>query len=137
MILIDTTPLVALIDPRDALHRKATADLDRLARQPLATCAGVLVETCFLLTHSVQRQRLERLLIDLDVQALGPSAEAGPWGEVFRWLAHYADHEPDWVDAELAVAAGRDKKVRVWTYDREFATTWRRLDGSKIPLAVR
>jgi hypothetical protein len=28
-------------------------------------------------------------------------------------------------------------KIAVWTYDREFRTTWRRLDGRAIPLAVR
>ena len=38
----------------------------------------------------------------------------------------YADHEPDWADACLAVLSGRDHDLKVWTYDREFRTTWRR-----------
>jgi hypothetical protein len=53
------------------------------------------------------------------------------------WLAKYADDEPDWADACLAALSGRDKDLTVWTYDREFQTTWRRLNGTAIPLAVR
>jgi len=57
--------------------------------------------------------------------------------EVFRWLARYAEHEPDWADGYLAVVSERKKDARVWTYDRAFRTTWRRPRGTRIPLAVR
>lgn len=59
------------------------------------------------------------------------------WDEVFAWLAKYADHEPDWTDACIAALCGRDKRLKVWTYDREFRTTWRRPDGRPIPLAIK
>jgi predicted nucleic acid-binding protein len=59
------------------------------------------------------------------------------WLDVLDWLAKYADHEPDWADACLAVLSGRDKELKVWTYDREFRTTWRRPNGTIIPMAVR
>ena len=36
---------------------------------------------------------------------------------------------------ELAVVAGVERRARVWTDDRELRTTWRRLDGTRIPLA--
>jgi hypothetical protein len=29
--------------------------------------------------------------------------------EVLDWLTEYADHEPDWADACLAILSGRDK----------------------------
>jgi hypothetical protein len=45
-------------------------------------------------------------------------------------------HDPDWTDAYLAVVAGTDPRFKVWTYDREFRTTWRRRDGTVIPLAM-
>ena len=48
----------------------------------------------------------------------------------------YQDHEPDCADAYLAVVAGRDRRFRVWTYDRESRTTWRCPDGRVIPLAL-
>jgi hypothetical protein len=58
------------------------------------------------------------------------------WSDVFAWLDLYAEHDPDWADGYLAVLSGRDRHARVWTYDREFSTIWRRLDGTRIPLAV-
>jgi hypothetical protein len=34
------------------------------------------------------------------------------------------------------VVAGREGRARVWTFDREFRTIWRRPDGRPIPLAA-
>jgi hypothetical protein len=45
--------------------------------------------------------------------------------DVFEWLAN------------LAVQRGCDKHPKIWTYDREFRTTWRRPDGTALPLAIR
>lgn len=56
-----------------------------------------------------------------------------PWDRVFEWLRRYAEREPDWTDGCLVVSATREQ--RVWTYDDEFRSVWRRLDGSRVPLA--
>jgi hypothetical protein len=37
----------------------------------------------------------------------------------------------------LAVLSGKDRRLRLWTYDREFRTTWRRPDGTVVPLFAR
>jgi predicted nucleic acid-binding protein len=137
VILVDTSPLVALSDPRDSLHSRAVSDLDRLARHPLASCSPVLTEACFLLAHPVQRERLRRLLVELPVRPVAVADEGAIWEDAFRWINRYAEHEPDWADAYLAVLSGRERRALVWTYDREFRMTWRRLDGGRIPLAVR
>jgi predicted nucleic acid-binding protein len=137
VILVDTAPLVALSDPRDALHTRALGDLDRLARHPLGVCSAVLTEACFLLAHPVQRERLRRLLVELPVRPVAVADEAAVWEDAFHWMHRYAEHEPDWADAYLAVLSGRERRARVWTYDGEFRTIWRRLDGGRIPLAVR
>ena len=136
MILIDTTPLVALCDARDSKHRRALAHLESLASEQLAVCEAVLTEACFHLPHMSQRQRLQAFLRDLGLQPLPLTHERAFWMEVLDWLAKYADHEPDWADACLAVLSGRDRNLKIWTYDREFRTTWRRPDGTFIPLAV-
>lgn len=136
MILLDTAPVVALCDPRDSLNRRALRDLDRLARQPLLLCVPVLTEVCFLLRRRVQRERLRRFLTELSVTAYRSDDEGGLWVEVFEWLMRYEEHDPDWADAYLAVISGRHSGVRVWTYDAEFRTIWRRPDGSRIPLAA-
>jgi predicted nucleic acid-binding protein len=137
VILVDTTPLVALCDPRDALHASALGDLDRLAQRALFVCAPVITEACFLLAQTVQRRRLERLLAELEIRPFPIDDEAGVWADVFRWLEKYEEHDPDWADGYLAVVSGLDRKARVWTYDAAYRTTWRRLDGTRIPLAVR
>jgi predicted nucleic acid-binding protein len=137
VILVDTGPIVALCDPTDALNRRALRDLSRLARQPLVTGLPVLTEACALLPHAVQRRRLRRVLTDLSVQPYRGDDEGTLWLDIFDWLDQYQDHDPDWTDGYLAVVSGREVGARVWSYDREFATIWRRPDGRPIPLAVR
>ena len=137
MILVDTTPLVALCDARDGKHRTAVKQLESLADDELAICDAVLTEACFHLPHRIQRQRLRALLDALNVQPLPVAYDGAFWQDALDWLAKYADHEPDWADACLAVLSGRDKELKIWTYDKEFRTTWRRPNGTAIPLAVR
>jgi predicted nucleic acid-binding protein len=131
MILVDTNVLVALVLPKDPLHARAKADLKRLVRQEIRVLDGVMTETCFFLCKRAQRERLEELLFALRArQQSDPS-----WVSVFAWLSRYAEHEPDWVDAALVSSSNRDQ--RVWTYDGEFQSIWRRMDGSRVPLAVK
>lgn len=137
MILVDTTPLVALCDPRDRLHGRACSDIDRVGRGPIVVCGPVITEACFLLQHAVQRERLARLLHELGALPFSVEDEGALRTRVFEWLARYADHEPDWADGYLAIASGIEKRAKVWSYDSEFRTTWRRLDGTKIPLAIK
>jgi predicted nucleic acid-binding protein len=136
VILIDTTPLVALCDARDSKHRASVRHLQSLAAEEFAVCDAVLTEACFHLPHRSQRQRLRALLQELHVQPLPAGQTSEFWWAVLEWLAKYADHEPVWADACLAVLSARDTDLTVWTYDREFRTTWRRPDGTAIPLAV-
>ena len=58
------------------------------------------------------------------------------WLDVLDWLAQYSDHEPDFADGHLAVVSAIERRFKVWTYDSEFRTTWRRADGTRIPLAL-
>jgi predicted nucleic acid-binding protein len=136
VILLDTAPLVALCDPRDSLNAVALRDLDRLSHQPLVACEAVLAEACVLLSHPVQRRRLRRFVEEFSVVPYRGDDEVRLWLEVFDWLDRYEEHEPDWADGYLAVVSGRERRFRVWTYDREFGTIWRRPDGTRIPLAV-
>jgi predicted nucleic acid-binding protein len=82
----------------------------------------------------VQRARLERLVVEIGMTPPAIEDEADLRRDVFRWLARYAEHKPDWADGYLAVVSERKKDARVWTYDREFRTTWRRPGGTRIPL---
>ena len=137
MILIDTGVLIALCDPRDALHKTALRQLKTLAQSQFGVCESVLSEACFHLSVDSQRRRLKRLLDDLDVQLVPADDSRSLWSEVFEWLSKYADHDPDWADGYLAVLSGHDRKCSIWTYDAEFRKIWKRPDGSLIPMAVK
>jgi predicted nucleic acid-binding protein len=137
VILIDTGPLVALCDAKDSRHRAAVAQMAALAGTPLGTCDAVLTEACVHLPHRAQRDRLRAMLERLDVAPVAVPAGRTFWTDVLGWLVKYADHEPDWADACLAVLSGRDEALKVWTYDEEFRTMWRRPNGTRIPLVGR
>jgi predicted nucleic acid-binding protein len=132
VILLDTNVLVALSDERDALHGSATRDLKTLAKRGLGVTSAVMTESLFLLTSGHLRRRVDFLVRRLRIECVEPRLPY--WPDVFEWLLRYQDHEPDFVDAELAILCGQDSRHLVWTYDREFRTTWRRLDGTPIPL---
>ena len=137
MILIDTTPLVALCDPRDRFNKTALKHLRALADSQFAVCEPVLSEACFHLSTPFQRSRLRQILERLAVQPAPVDDIHSLWKEVFDWLNKYAEHEPDWADGYMAVLCGRDRTCKVWTYDVEFRTIWKKPNGSAIPMAVR
>jgi hypothetical protein len=47
-----------------------------------------------------------------------------------------AEDRETWADGYLITTASQAPGAKVWTYDREFATTWRDLDGKRVPLLV-
>jgi predicted nucleic acid-binding protein len=89
----------------------------------------VLSECCLLLEQDHLRRRLAHLLEHLPVSAL----ELKPpwWGEIFDWLARYAEHEPDLCDAMLVLLASRHA-FAIWSYDAEFRKLWRSRDGKPV-----
>lgn len=128
MILVDTNVLVALADERDALHRRAKADLEKL-RGPFALSSVVLAEACFLAPAPHLRMRMQHLIerLPLGIVEL-PQAS---WATVFAWLARFADHTPDLCDAQLCVLAS-EHDASLWSYDREFRTLWRSPEGKAL-----
>jgi len=136
MILVDTGPLVALCDPRDGWHDAAIDHLARLTPAGLIVCDAVVAEACFHLPHHAQRERLRAVFHDLRIKSV-PTHDPGFRADVFAWLVKYGEHQPDWADGCLAVLCSGDARLRVWTYDLEFRTIWRRKDGRAIPMAIR
>lgn len=136
MILVDTTPLVAICDARDSHHAIAVKQLEKLATAGLCTCEAVLMECCFQLPHRQQRQRLHVLLDTLAIWSLPEPCDRHFGSGVLDWLIKYAEHEAGWADGCFAVLSGQHKRLKIWTYDREFRTIWRRPDGTAIPLAI-
>jgi predicted nucleic acid-binding protein len=115
MILIDTGPLVALFDPRDGLHGRASTTLKGL-REPLATTVAVLTEAFHMLEpQSVGSDRLREFVVrgGLAVAFLDrPSLM-----RAFELMEQYADHPMDLADASLIAAAESLETRKVFTLD--------------------
>ena len=134
-VLVDTGPLVALLDTRDRLHGRALSELDRLTG-PLWLGLPTLTESCFLLGSTHLRRRLSSLLDREVMQLVGPKDDDATTRRSMKWLDHYAEHSPDFADAFLVCWAESDPSLAVWTFDREFSTIWRTLGGKKVRLAL-
>ena len=80
----------------------------------------------FALALADQRGRLSLLLERLPIAPPVVDDPSALRREIFAWLAKYAEHDPDYADAELCVLAARDKRLRIWTYDSEFTRVWRK-----------
>ncbi|HUO10831.1 MAG TPA: type II toxin-antitoxin system VapC family toxin [Phycisphaerae bacterium] len=136
MILLDTNVVVALTDPRDQHHLQAMRDLQRFSKQTLHTIPSVLAEAIFQLPAKPLRLGLWTWLQEADVQILSTIEEKALYEPIFAWLIKYEEHLPDWTDAALCVVSSLHRRLKLWTYDSEFRTTWRRPDGSCVPLAL-
>ena len=132
---MDANVLVALADEHDDLYERAARDLKRLRRGPFGSTAPVLSETFHILSTGYLRGRLRSLLKRLDLAIV--EVPAGAWEAIFDWMERYQEHGPDLADAQLVALAGTATSFRVWSYDKEFWTVWRRTDGTRVPIAVR
>ena len=132
--LVDTGPLVALLDANDRLHERALAELDRLTG-PLWLGLPALTEASFLLGSAHLRRRLSALLDREVMQLAAPKNGEATTRRSMKWLERYAEHSPDFVDAFLVCWAESDASLAVWTFDREFSAVWRTLGGKKVRLA--
>jgi hypothetical protein len=70
MSLVDTAPLVAIVDPGDVVHATAFEHLGTLAPAGLWVCEPVLTEACFHLPHRMQRERLRAALDEFYIDLL-------------------------------------------------------------------
>lgn len=123
MILVDTGPLVAIFDPRDAHHQPCATTLrgvtDRLiSTEPVLTEAFHLLEPgtrgAQLLQHFIRNAGLslwtmddKRLLRALDI------------------MEQYEDNSMDFADASLVAAAESLRINTVFTLDRNDFATYR------------
>ena len=132
---MDTNVFVALADGEDDLHARAISDLKQLGRGPFGSTVPVLSESFYLLPEGNLRLRLRAYLQHLRVAILETRADA--WEAIFDWMVQYEQHEPSLADAQLVALSSMNASFRIWSYDREFVTIWRRPDGTRVPTVVR
>lgn len=131
--LVDTGPLVALCDAHDSHHRRAVREANAL-RGPVLVGLPVLTEALHFLRLAAVRQRLWAAF-DLGHLQLVATSEPEHTHAAITWLQKFSDHPPDFADAHLVAWAASDPGLSVWTFDGEFRSTWRTLDGKPVRLA--
>jgi predicted nucleic acid-binding protein len=131
--LLDTGPLVALIDRADRFHAWTTASLERL-RAPLLSCQPVVTEACFLLRRlrggpqavlSLVERGVVRLDFDLEREVASLS----------RLLTRYANVPMSLADACLVRMSERHANTVVMTLDGDFRL-YRRHGRQAIPVVI-
>jgi len=134
-ILIDTGPLVALLDSSDQ-HHQACAEAAKQIHGECCTAWPVITEACYLLRK--RPDLVEELLgavYEGDFRLL--QLAAGEVNEVGGWVAKYRDQEIDLADACLAHLAEREGITTVFTVDRRHFELFRLADGQPLTLLPR
>lgn len=116
--LVDTGPLVALLDRRDAWHAWARSAFDDV-EAPLLTCEAVLSEACFLLARARHSPALVLDLVERGVIEPRFSLR-GEGRHVKALLERYGDVLMSFADACLVRMAELAPGAALLTLDRDF-----------------
>lgn len=121
-LLVDTGPLVALADRRDANHATCISWLREFRGQMITTWA-VLAEVSHLVPSVQAGIAILRwgLSAGIEIMPLGRDELL----EATDWMDRYADRPMDLADASLVVAAMATGVTAVWTLDRTDFETYR------------
>ena len=115
-ILIDTGPLVALLDESDYFHEECGEQLHSMVL-PLLTTWPVLTETTWLLqSYPEAIQQLFVWAYSRKLTILPMGDEAAPW--IATFFRKYRNLDPDVADASLVYFAEREDLDTVFTLDR-------------------
>jgi len=130
VVLVDTGPLVALLDRSDAGHGWAV-EVFKSLRPPLLTCEAVLAEVWHLLGDSgpsrnalaqLHANRIIRVAFDFETEAAA----------IWRLLEKYSDVPMDFADACMVRMTELHSRAQIWTMDADFRV-YRRNGRQQIP----
>ena len=131
--ILDTGPLVALLDADEEFHPWAVATI-RGFRAPLATCEPVLAEALYLLRASPEAQ--DKVLEWIGRGTLSiPFEVAAECAAVRRLMKKYRDVPMSLADACIVRMAESLGDHAVCTLDSDFRV-YRKDGGAAIPLAI-
>lgn len=121
--LIDTGPILALLDRNDVWHRPCVAAFTEL-RLPLMTSAAVLAEVFHMIPDG--RQVLEDAWTFVRSGAITvASIDDDDLGPVQALMAGYRDRPMDFADATLVHLAQRESLTEILTIDHDDFETYR------------
>jgi uncharacterized protein len=131
--LVDTGPLVAILDASDRFHDWAAANL-KAVQLPLITCEAVLSEVCFLLRRQPKAFAAIALLLERRILEIRFSL-AQEIDPVFGLLARFKDVPMSLADGCLVRLSELNPECLVFTLDHDFQI-YRRHRRQKIPLLI-
>lgn len=132
-LLIDTGPLVALLDRSDEYHEWAVEQFSHLS-VPLITCEGTISEAAYLLQNSGVEPRGVLELLNRQIITIGFDLESN-LDRVLSLMKKYADTPMDFVDACLVAMTESKRDCRLITLDSDFKI-YRRFERQTIPLII-
>lgn len=132
-VIVDTGPLVAAINRRDAFHPWM---LDMLAQieSPMLTCEAVISEACFLLRHHFTGVQTVLGWLDREIISI-PFRLAEEVSRVRQMMSAYADVPMSLADACLVRMSEKIEKSSVLTLDSDFQI-YRRHRDHPIPVLM-
>lgn len=131
-ILLDTGPIVAMLDKSDQHHASCT-EASKQVRGVFYTAWPVITEACYLLRSRPDLvQELLGAVYEGDFQLL--QLDATEVNEIGGWLAKYRDQGLDLADACLAYLADREGIETVFTIDRRHFPLFRTTAGKPLTL---
>ena len=122
-ILIDTSPIVALLSSRDTSHQICVETLKNL-HPPLITCWPVLTEVLWLIRQNKIAINALFTMIEGDLlQVIHLPKEAIPW--LKNYLLKYSDIGAQIADVSLCYLAETQKTNTIFTLDRRDFSIYR------------
>jgi predicted nucleic acid-binding protein len=121
IVLVDTGPLVALLDPSDTARDACRRCLGELERADLVTTEAVVTEAMYLLSFSARAQAALQSLLATGKPRIEQIAP-GDRERAAELIERYASLPMDYADCTLVLLAERLKVTRVFTLDvRDFS----------------
>jgi predicted nucleic acid-binding protein len=132
-VLVDTGPLVALLNRRDTHHEWAKREAANFT-PPLFTCEAVLSEAFFLLSRLRNGTAALSALLRDELILIAPDFSVRDHvTEILAHLGRYATVPMSFADACLVRMTELQRDTTVFTTDRDFLT-YRRNRRQPIPL---
>ena len=132
-VIVDTGPLLALIDARDQYHAWARIQFAKIA-PPLLTCEAVLTEVCHLAKRVDGGTSAVLDLFGRQVARLEFSL-AEQFSEVNALVHRYSDAPMSLADACLVRMSELHTRSAIFTLDADFGI-YRRFKRQRIPLVA-
>ncbi len=131
--IVDTGPLVALLDDSEAHHVWTKSSLSPLTL-PLLTCEAVLTEALFLLSAEAKAPLQIRALLQSNALRVAVFGDAD-WSRILDLMTHYHDVPMSLADSCLVRLSELQPKAKVVTLDADFRI-YRRNRNQEIPLLM-